>query len=108
MTEIISRSQTSIPQRGERPAQPQTATRPAIAALLVACFALTIFLGAFLLFQVQPLISKAILPWYGGTPNVWTTCMLFFQSVLFAGYAYAHVSTRWLRPRTQGVLHIAL
>ncbi|MDH3718906.1 MAG: hypothetical protein OES79_12365, partial [Planctomycetota bacterium] len=83
-------------------------TTKSIAAPLVGCFALTIFLGAFLLFQVQPLISKAILPWYGGTPNVWTTCMLFFQSLLFAGYAYAHYSTRWLAPRSQGILHIAL
>ena len=53
-------------------------------------FALTIFTGAFLLFLVQPLIGKYILPWFGGTPGVWTTCMLFFQLVLLAGYAYAH------------------
>nr|NIL98597.1 hypothetical protein [Planctomycetales bacterium]NIM09795.1 hypothetical protein [Planctomycetales bacterium]NIN09264.1 hypothetical protein [Planctomycetales bacterium]NIN78367.1 hypothetical protein [Planctomycetales bacterium]NIO35543.1 hypothetical protein [Planctomycetales bacterium] len=83
-------------------------THKSIAAPLAGCFALTIFLGAFLLFQIQPLISKAILPWYGGTPNVWTTCMLFFQSLLFAGYAYAHYTTRWLPPRGQGILHIAL
>jgi hypothetical protein len=83
-------------------------TKKSITAPQVGCFALAIFLGAFLLFQVQPLISKAILPWYGGTPNVWTTCMLFFQSLLFAGYAYAHYSTRWLAPRSQGILHIAL
>lgn len=50
----------------------------------------TVFLSAFLLFQVQPLISKAILPWFGGSPSVWTTCMIFFQSLLVAGYAYAH------------------
>ena len=47
-------------------------------------------LSAFLLFQVQPVISKFILPWFGGSPGVWTTCMLFFQCLLFAGYAYAH------------------
>ncbi|HIK91244.1 MAG TPA: hypothetical protein EYG03_04530, partial [Planctomycetes bacterium] len=52
-------------------------------------FAAAIFISAFLLFQVQPLISKAILPWFGGAPGVWTTCLLFFQSVLFGGYAYA-------------------
>src|SRR5215469_9017601 len=53
-------------------------------------YALTIFLGAFLLFQVQPLIAKIILPWFGGTAAVWTAAMLFFQVSLLAGYAYAH------------------
>ena len=48
-------------------------------------FALAIFTGAFLLFQVQPLIGKYILPWFGGSPGVWTTCMLFFQVVLLGG-----------------------
>ena len=71
-------------------------------------FALTIFTGAFLLFQVQPLIGKFILPWFGGSPAVWTTCMLFFQLVLLAGYAYAHVTGRYLKPRAQALLHIAL
>lgn len=61
-------------------------------------------LSAFLLFQVQPIISKYILPWFGGSPGVWTTCMLFFQIVLFAGYAYAHSLT--LLPRKwQGIVH---
>ncbi|MEQ2007098.1 MAG: fused MFS/spermidine synthase [Limisphaerales bacterium] len=71
-------------------------------------FALTIFTGAFLLFLVQPLIGKYILPWFGGTPGVWTTCMLFFQLVLLAGYAYAHFLSRWLKPRGQAVVHLAL
>lgn len=71
-------------------------------------FALSIFTGAFLLFQVQPLIGKYILPWFGGSPGVWTTCMLFFQTVLLAGYAYAHVTTRWLTPQRQALLHLAL
>ncbi len=64
-------------------------------------------LSAFLLFQVQPVISKFILPWFGGSPGVWTTCMVFFQVVLFAGYAYAHALTR-LRLRTQFVVHAIL
>src|SRR5512140_1282329 len=68
-------------------------------------FGLTIFLGAFLLFQVQPLIGKFILPWFGGTPAVWTTCMLFFQVVLLAGYAYSHLLVCRLSPRGQAVLH---
>src|SRR6266487_3606942 len=74
----------------------------------MAGFALTIFLGAFLLFQVQPLIGKYILPWFGGGPGVWTTCMLFFQVLLLGGYAYAHFASRWLKPRPQVVVHLVL
>ena len=61
-------------------------------------------LSAFLLFQVQPLISKFILPWFGGGPGVWTTCLVFFQVVLFAGYAYAHGLMKLPR-RWQGIVH---
>lgn len=68
----------------------------------------TILLGAFLLFQVQPLMARFILPWFGGSTAVWTTCMLFFQFFLLAGYAYAHLSIRWLRPRAQAGLHVLL
>jgi hypothetical protein len=75
---------------------------------LAVAYAATIFLSAFLLFQVQPLIGKYILPWFGGSPAVWTTCMLVFQVLLFAGYAYAHVTTQYLSPRHQGYLHISL
>ncbi len=74
----------------------------------MAAYALTIFTGAFLLFQVQPLIGKYILPWFGGGPGVWTTCMLFFQMLLLGGYAYAHVITRYLKARQQAALHLAL
>src|SRR3954470_20495620 len=75
---------------------------------LIAIYASTIFISAFLLFQIQPMVSKAILPWFGGTPAVWTVCLLFFQSLLFAGYAYAHFTTAWLQPRKQAVLHILM
>ena len=71
-------------------------------------YASTIFLAAFLLFQVQPLIGKYILPWFGGTPAVWTTCMLFFQVVLLGGYAYAHLVATKLAPRRQAVVHLAV
>src|SRR6476661_1443743 len=71
-------------------------------------YALTIFLGAFLLFQVQPLIAKYILPWFGGGPGVWTACMLFFQLALVAGYAYAHLLSHWLRPKRQLIVHVCL
>src|SRR4029077_8517529 len=75
---------------------------------LAVNYALTIFISAFLLFQVQPLVSKYILPWFGGSPAVWTTCMLFFQSLLFAGYAYAHFSAQRLNTKQQAVLHLAV
>lgn len=71
-------------------------------------YALAIFTGAFLLFLVQPLIGKYILPWFGGSPAVWTTCMLFFQVLLLCGYAYAHFSARWFKPRIQAVVHLVL
>jgi spermidine synthase len=70
--------------------------------------ALTIFVSAFLLFQVQPLISKFILPWFGGSPTVWTTAMLFFQCLLFGGYAYAHMVARFLSIKQQSLIHIVL
>ncbi|MCA9060474.1 MAG: hypothetical protein KDA85_18315, partial [Planctomycetaceae bacterium] len=76
--------------------------------VVVICFAVTVFLSAFLLFQVQPLISRFILPWFGGSPAVWTTCMLFFQSVLFLGYTYAHVLVSRLGSRGQMVVHLGL
>jgi len=72
---------------------------------MLLLFATTIFLSAFLLFQVQPLISRTILPWFGGTPAVWTTCMLFFQLVLFGGYLYSHLITSKLSFRTQAIVH---
>ncbi len=71
-------------------------------------YAVTIFLSAFLLFQVQPLIAKMILPWFGGSAAVWSASMLFFQLLLLAGYAYAHVSIRFLKPRVQMLVHVAL
>jgi hypothetical protein len=71
-------------------------------------YAATIFLSSFLLFLVQPLIARLILPWFGGTAAVWTTCMLFFQCVLLAGYAYAHATNARLAPRAQAILHMVL
>jgi len=71
-------------------------------------FASTILLSAFLLFLVQPIIAKQILPWFGGTSAVWTTCLVFFQVVLLAGYTYSHLITRYLTPKNQARVHIAL
>ena len=70
-------------------------------------YAVTIFLSAFLLFQVQPLIAKIILPWFGGSAGVWTICMLFFQLLLLAGYVYSHAYVR-LRIPARRHIHIAL
>jgi hypothetical protein len=71
-------------------------------------YAASIFLSAFLLFQVQPLIAKFILPWFGGSAAVWTAALLFFQLVLVAGYLYAHCVTRYLRPNQQFWVHGSL
>src|SRR5215469_9962579 len=71
-------------------------------------YALTIVVSAFLLFQVQPVIAKIILPWFGGSAAVWTTCLLFFQTVLLLGYLYAHATIRYLKPRMQMLVHAGL
>lgn len=84
-------------------ASPAVAVSPAA----VAPYAATIFLSAFLLFLVQPIIARQILPWFGGASSVWTTCLVFFQSALLAGYAYADATTR-LGSRRQTILHAVL
>src|SRR6266849_5388431 len=80
---------------------------PDLTAVLLL-YALTLFAGATLLFVMQPMVGKMILPLLGGTPAVWSTCMVFFQAVLLGGYAYAHASTAWLGVRRQMLLHLAL
>src|SRR5262245_14977952 len=74
----------------------------------MAAEAVTIFLSAFLLFSVEPMIGKDVLPWFGGAPAVWTTCLLFFQTVLLAGYFYADRLTRRLGMRAQCAVHLSL
>lgn len=66
------------------------------------------FVSATLLFLVEPMLAKMTLPLLGGTPAVWNTCLVFYQAVLLAGYLYAYAATKWLRLRTQIVLHLAL
>jgi hypothetical protein len=73
---------------------------------VIVAYAATVFLSAFLLFQVQPLLSKFILPWFGGTPAVWTSAMLFFQLALFLGYLYAHLTSTFLSSRNRFWVHI--
>jgi hypothetical protein len=71
-------------------------------------FALTLLVSAALLFVVQPLMARMVLPMLGGTPAVWNTCMVFFQTALLAGYAYAHASNTWLGVRVQSLVHVGL
>src|SRR5262245_51048909 len=75
---------------------------------LMPLYASTIFLSAFLLFLVQPVIARQILPWFGGSAVVWATCLVFFQSLLLAGYAYSDTVIRRLSPRIQLLVHCVL
>ncbi len=83
-------------------------TNVALPAGMRLLFAATIFLGAFLLFLIEPLIAKLILPWFGGSAAVWATCLVFFQTALLLGYLYADATIRRLSPRRQSVLHSGL
>ena len=71
-------------------------------------FWLAIFLSAFLLFQLQPIIARYILPWYGGSPAVWTACMMFFQIALLVGYLYAHLLANKVPAKRQPIVHLSL
>lgn len=75
---------------------------------MLLLFALTLFVSATLLFLVQLMIGKLLLPMLGGTPAVWNTCMVFFQALLLAGYSYAHITTTWLGARRQALLHLGV
>src|SRR4029434_731058 len=71
-------------------------------------FCVTLFTSASLLFWIQPLIGKRLLPRLGGSPSVWNTCLLFFQTLLLVGYLYALALSRWLSLRSQAALHVVL
>src|SRR6266536_2940913 len=71
-------------------------------------YAVTIFLSAFLLFQIEPIIAKIILPWFGGSAAVWSVCLAFFQVGLLVGYLYAHGVVRYFRRQTQALVHLTL
>ena len=81
---------------------------PARAGSSMIVFLPTIFLGALLLFAIEPMIAKMILPWFGGSAEVWIVCLLFFQAALLTGYLYAHLLTRWVAPGWQRFVHVAL
>ena len=75
---------------------------------MTVLFAAAMFVNALLLFLVQPMFAKLLLPRFGGSPAVWTTCMLFFQSALLAGYAYSHSVVKLRRPWAQAITHLAV
>ncbi len=91
---------------------PRTALAPAPAPktsrLIWSVFGATVFTSAFLLFSIEPLIAKRILPWFGGSAAVWSTCLVFYQAALLLGYLYARLLTRFITPRWQSATHIAL
>jgi len=75
---------------------------------VTALYAATALMGAFLLFWLEPLFARMVLPLLGGTPAVWNTCLMYFQAMLLVGYLYAHTTTRLLSIRRQVMLHVAL
>ena len=81
---------------------------PTSPSLLLRVFAGAIFLSAALLFAVQPMFTKMVLPRLGGTPSVWSVAMVFFQAVLLAGYAYAHALTKYFPGRKSITIHLAV
>lgn len=82
-----------------------TSTR---ANIVLGLFAVLIFLNVTLLFVVQPMFTKMVLPLLGGTPAVWNTCLMFFQAALLVGYLYAHITSQRLTARNQGLLHLGV
>ena len=88
--------------------QNSSESKPLPLRTVALIFAFTSFLSAFLLFQVQLIVSKHILPWFGGSAAVWTTSMLVFQSLLLVGYVYSHLVSERLSPRAQSNLHLAV
>src|SRR6185436_18940279 len=91
---------------GVSPRRDSSAQRPR--PWLAIVFTATSFASAGLLFSIEPMIGKLLLPLYGGSAEVWTTCMLFFQVMLLAGYAYAHVASRRLRTDRHAWIHLLL
>jgi len=81
---------------------------PTSPSLLLRVFAGAIFLSAALLFAVQPMFTKMVLPRLGGTPSVWSVAMVFFQAVLLAGYAYAHALTKYFPGKRSITIHLAV
>ena len=92
----------------DQPASQPTQVATSGRALLLATFTAAITLSAALLFMVQPMFTKMVLPRFGGAPSVWSVAIVYFQTALLAGYAYAHVLTRYAGPRASVVIHLAV
>ena len=75
---------------------------------LLSLFSATLFLSALLLFSIQPMVAKMVLPMLGGSPAVWNTVVLFFQATLLVGYLYVHATSRFFALKAQTLIHIAL
>ncbi len=103
-----SSSVVSIRSEPSTPSVPVEMAPPGAGIALPVLYALTLLVSASLLFCVQPMIAKMILPLLGGSPSVWNTCMVFFQAMLLGGYAYAHSTTVSLGVRCQAGLHLGL
>src|SRR5499433_2397112 len=92
----------------DQPASEPTPSATSGRALLLATFTAAITLSAALVFMVQPMFTKMVLPRFGGAPSVWSVAIVYFQTALLAGYAYAHVLTRYAGPRASVVIHLAV
>src|SRR5436190_1822336 len=103
-----ARRESALEPLGDSPASLLLATSAARRRWGFSIYALTVFSGAFLLFSVQPLAGRLILPWFGGSAAVWNTCLAFFQVMLLGGYTYAHLLTSRLGVRSQVTLHTVL
>ncbi|MGZ8851424.1 MAG: hypothetical protein ACXW3E_13995, partial [Thermoanaerobaculia bacterium] len=103
MPPSVTASETTYP--GQVRAVTTAARAAARSSVLVALFATTLFVSAFLMFLLEPMIARMVLPQLGGAPAVWNTCLVFFQVMLLGGYAYAHGTTRWLGVRRHIAVH---
>src|SRR5438046_3772327 len=92
----------------DRSLNPTTPSATTARLLLLATFVAPIILSASLLFMVQPMFTKLVLPRFGGAPSVWSVAIVYFQTALLAGYAYAHVLTRYAGPRASVVIHLVV
>src|SRR6266508_6744063 len=92
----------------ELPANRRTQSDSSLYNLLLVAFSAAIFISAALLFAVEPMFTKLVLPRLGGAAAVWSVAMVFFQATLLAGYAYAHLLTRFAPGRASVVIHLAL
>src|SRR5688572_16214076 len=99
---------SSLAGPAECPARGGSAVAFSDASGLAMLFATALFISAALLFVMEPMFAKMVLPRLGGSPAVWNTCVVFFQATMLAAYTYAHVAGRWLPLRWQTMVHVAL